>query len=355
MCRRYLFLFICIAALLLSGCAAPQKAFQYVGEEEGLIWPQQPDVPRYQYVGQLAGEHNFVAAGSSKFKDKMIKALKWMVGLFSSKRQVVVLQRPQGGMVGDDGRIYVTDVGRPGIYVFDKELGKFHHWKWADKDGGFLSPIAVAQATNGEILVTDSELGIVVRLDKEGEPLGSIGKGILKRPTGIAVDPTSGFMFVADAHEDNIKVFSDTGDLVDVIGVSGENVGEFNGPLHMVYSRGKIYIIDALNARVQVITAEGDYLKGFGKRGLFVGDIPHPKGIAVDSEDNIYVVESYHDHLLIYNSDGEFLLPIGGTGNKIGQFYLPAGVWADKQDRIYVADMFNARVMVFQYLGGDAK
>jgi len=96
-------------------------------------------------------------------------------------------------------------------------------------------------------------------------------------------------------------------------------------------------------------------VRNIGARGLTVGSLVRPKGVAVDSEGNVYVVESYYDHLLVFNRRGEFLMPIGGVGQETGKFYLPAGVWVDGRNRVFVADMFNGRVMVFQFLGGEAE
>ena len=348
-----LMLVTCVLLVALSGCATQSKAtFKFIDPLDNKVWPDQPDVPRYQYVGQILGEQNFTTIDPQGFKQKLINALKWIVGLFSEKYEPIVLQRPQMGMIGDDGRMYVTDVSRQAVYVFDPVAGRLDVWEWAEQNRRFSSPIGIAPGPNGEILVSDSQLKTIFRLNARGEPIGSFGEGIVKRPTGLARDAENERVFVADSSADNIKVFSDQGELLDVIGASGENVGEFNGPAYLAYARGKLYVTDVLNSRIQVLNTEGDYLKGFGRRGLFVGDIPHPKGVGVDNDDNIYVIESLYDHLLVYNAEGELLLPLGGTGKEIGQFYLPAGVWVDKNDRIYVADMFNGRVVVFQYLGG---
>ena len=109
-----------------------------------------------------------------------------------------------------------------------------------------------------------------------------------------------------------------------------------------------------MNSRIQVLDAAGETVKlRFGSRGLYLGNLVRPKGVAVDGEGNIYVVESYHDHLLVFDRGGQLLLALGGSGGEIGQFYLPAGVWVDRGNRVFVADMFNARVMVFQFLGGS--
>lgn len=338
------------AALLSTGCATPQYAFNLNArmEDQDRVWPAPPEVPRYRYMGELNGETNFMKKENGTFR----KVLNVIAGIITGSETPVILQRPQNGMVGEDGNIYITDVSRQAVFVFDRDEG-LKIWEMAKKDSRFLSPIAVASGKNGEILVTDSELGFVSRLDEKGEPVGVIGEGLLKRPTGITRDPENGLIFVADTYAHDIKVFSDDGELVRTIGKRGEKKGSLNYPIHIALSEGKLYITDTLNARVQVFSTDGDFLMTFGKRGLYKGNFTRPKGIAIDSDGNIYVVESYYDYLLVYDKKGRFLLPLGGTGASPGRFYLPAGVWIDENDRVFVADMFNRRVVVFQYLGGS--
>lgn len=348
--RSFIKVILVAFTLLLAGCAEQRGVFKYVEAKQDVVWPQAPETPRFQYLGQLTGENNFVP-DESQFQNKAIQVLKWIVGLMSSKRVPVVLQRPQSVVVSDDGRIFVTDVSRQAVYVFDRIDGRLKIWDASAKSKGFVAPIGIALADQGDILVTDAELRIVVRLDKNGDPKSSIGHESLKRPTGIARDPDTGYIYVSDTQDHNIKVFNDSGELLDVFGKRGDSAGEFNAPTHLSIFNRHLYITDSLNSRIQVLSLEGDYAKEFGKRGLFIGDLPHPKGISVDHDGNIYVVESYFDHLLVYNSEGDLLLPIGGTGKGIGEFYLPAGVTVDKYDRVYVSDMFNGRIQVFQYLG----
>ena len=344
-----------IAISGLPACATTPNVMSYfpaeVSEDSMRVWPSPPEVPRYQFAGELRGENNF---GPSEQVQKSTgeRFLRWVVGLGAKLRgQERTLVRPQSGTVDSNGRIYVTDVGRSAVFVFDEALGKLSIWEEAGNAENFISPIGIVSGTAGEILVADSILARVIRLDLDGKPVGSFGQGILGRPTGLARDPLTGNIFVADTLQHDVKVFSSEGELLKRIGKRGEAIGEFNAPTHLVYSGGRLYVSDTLNARVQVLAADGTPERAFGRRGLFVGDFTRPKGVAVDGDDNVYVIESYYDHLLIFSSNDEFLLPIGGSGTEIGQFFLPSGVWRDQRDRIFVADMFNGRVVVFQYLG----
>jgi len=342
---------LCLLATLVA-CAETKTFLRYEATGERMIWPQLPEPARYRYVGQFTGEDNIFREEGGNFE----KILRWLVGLANSEPDRLVLQRPQSGVADDArGRVYVTDVGRRGVFVFDEPKGQILFWDDAGETRRFLTPSGIALGANGQLLVADADVGEVIRLGPNGEPLGSFGEGILKRPTGIARDPQTGRIYVSDTHAHNIKVFDDNGKLREVIGQRGEGVGEFNFPTFLTFAGNKLYVTDTLNSRIQVLDASGKYIFKFGRRGLNVGDLPRPKGVSVDRAGRVYVVESYYDHLLVYSQDGQLLLPIGGTGSEVGEFYLPSGVWTDTRGRVYVADMFNGRVVIMEYVGGSLK
>lgn len=348
-----LFWIVVALTMMISGCAETRMVMGYTNitlEAEPKLWPAPPDEPRYRYVGELTGENNFSPENWAN-RSTASKVFDWLVGLTGKNSTPVVLQRPQTGMVDASGRVYVTDIGRGGVYVFDNVAGRLEVWDKSGEDERFVAPIGIAQGKNGEILVADAELHTVIRLDQNGVPVGEFGKSELKRPTGLARDAANGLIFVADTYAHDIKVFGDDGNLQKVIGQRGEGDAQLNFPTHLTFKSGKLYVTDTLNSRVLVFDKDGNMFTKFGRRGLFVGDMVRPKGNAVDSGGNIYVVESMHDRLLIYNSEGRTLLAIGGNGSSVGEFYLPAGVWIDSHDQIYVADMFNGRITVLQLMG----
>ena len=264
----------------------------------------------------------------------------------------VMLKRPQSGMVDASGRVLVTDAGR--VLVFDQAQGKLQVWDRAEGNTPFITPVGIVQGADGQFLVADSELGRVFRLAHDGKPLGEFGEIDLQRPTGIARDAQRGRVYVCDTPAHAVKVFDDSGKLLQTIGQrgDGDKPGDLNFPTHIAFADGKLYVADTMNARVQIFDAQGAPVASLGQRGLYVGNLVRPKGVALDRENNIYVVESEYDYLLIYNPNNEFLMPLGGTGQERGKFSLPAGIWSDQQGRLYVSDMLNRRVVIFQFLGG---
>ncbi len=353
---------VVLVAALMAGCAANTKpgvlnfGVNASPEVKRMTWPSREsgEVPRYVYAGELTGEDNFRApqekkTGASGF-------FSWLAGMFGNDAVQVVLQRPQSGAVDEDGRIFVTDTSRQAVLVFDQKAGRLDVWEDAGESRHFVAPTGIALGEAGEIYVADAELGFVTRLDRNGKSVGVIGRGELRRPVGLVFDAATHQLYVADTHAHDIKVFDAAGRLLSTLGRHGDKPGELNYPTFLALAKGELYIVDTMNARVQVLDVEtGQPKRIIGERGMHVGNLVRPKGVAVDNEGNVYVVESYYDRLLIFNHDGEFLMPIGGMGREAGNFYLPSGVWIDAHNRVFVADMFNGRVSLFQFLGGEAE
>lgn len=343
--------------VLLGGCASEPLVMRFdpgqITAGKKIYFPPLSDeeVPRYLYVGELTGENNFVEP-DGKEKNRFIEVLKWIAGIFENNAPVV-LQRPQSGVVDQNGRILVTDVSRSAVFVFDPANGRLDVWEYAHGFSRFLSPSGIALGPAGRVFVADAELRQVVMLDPDGKGTVLVDSNQLERPTGLAWDEKEGILYVSDTQAHQIKVFDMTARLVKTIGLRGEGLGEFNFPTFLALGDERLIVSDTMNARVQIISLNDSAPpKVVGERGTRVGNLVRPKGVALDAENNLYVIESYHDHLLIFDERGRFLLPIGGTGKVAGNFYLPGGVWVDRGNRVFVADTFNGRISVFQFLGG---
>ena len=355
--KRLLALFL---SVLLVGCASEPLVMRFdpgqVSAGQRIYFPPISDeeVPRYVYVGELIGEQNFVEP-EGKEKNRFVEALKWLAGIFENPNPVV-LQRPQSGVVDENGRILITDVSRAAVFVFDPGNGRLDVWEFARGFRRFASPTGIALGPAGRVFVADSELREVFVLDATGKGTSLIDSSQLERPNGLAWDPAEGLLYVADTQAHQIKVFDMTGRLVRSIGKRGEGPGEFNFPTFLALAGDRLVVSDTMNARVQLIPLNGSGQPEIvGERGSRIGNLVRPKGVAVDSENNLYVIESYYDHLLIFDEQARFLLPIGGAGKAAGSFYLPGGVWIDQGNRVFVADTFNGRIAVFQFLGGGGE
>ena len=345
---------VVLAALLLSVQCSPRPGDIVPGlapDGGARVWPAPPERARYALAGVLIGERDF-NSGKARGISTGEAVLNVITGLVVGDLAYKELRRPMSGLTRADGSVLVVDADLRGVAVFDMPGKLFRVWDEAGSGRGFAHPIAIAEDGIGGYLVTDAELAQVIRLNSKGEPTGSFGSGVLKRPTGIARDPKTGTIYVADTPEHMVKMFDPYGTLIGTLGSPGRELGRLNAPTHLAFSDDRLWITDTLNFRIQAFDRSGKVVEDFGRVGLFVGDLARPKGVAVGRDGRIYVVESYYDHLLVFDPKGQFLLPIGGTGRAVGNFYLPSGVWTDGTGRVYVADMFNGRVVVFAELTG---
>ena len=103
-----------------------------------------------------------------------------------------------------------------------------------------------------------------------------------------------------------------------------------------------IYIADMKNSRIQVVSFDGKFLKGFGQ-----GILGRPWVIAV-TEDNVFVTDWDLDALLQFSKKDYKLVGRTGTkGRGEGQLHSPSGLCTDYNGDVYVADYCNDRVSVF--------
>jgi sugar lactone lactonase YvrE len=157
-----------------------------------------------------------------------------------------------------------------------------------------------------------------------------------------------------------VRLYDLDGLFLKTIGERGKKPGEFNYPGDIdLDAAGNLYLVDVMNARVQILTPEGTVLRTFGERGTARGSFSVPKGIAVSPSGLIYVSDASQHKIVIFNSEGDYLLTLGaryvykGEGISPGGFNLPAGLDVDANDTLWVADLMNGMVHEFQYLTPD--
>lgn len=310
------------------------------------VWPLPPEEPRIRYVRSYHGVDDF----------KTRKAPKWRTLLLGADapelRPSDLLVKPYGIAVSRLGRLYVTDTVARRVFVFDPEA-KTVAFLAETGTARLTKPVGVAVDGHDNVFVADATANRVFGYDLDGHLLLAIGReGELDSPSGLAVDRARDLLYVADAKKHHVRCYSaKDGSPVRTIGRRGGAPGEFNFPTNLfVDTRGRLYVTDTMNFRIQVFDAEGAFINEFGTQGDTPGSLNRPKGVGVDSDGHIYVVDSSFNNFQTFDPEGQLLLFVGSVGRGPGEFFLPAGLYVDDRDRIYVADQGNARVQVFEYL-----
>jgi len=319
-------------AVVASGCAARQKA----GE---VAWPLPPDKPRVKYVRSISVERDldpsiWRRAGRS---------------LVTTEESDAILQPTGIALSADEQRLYVACVSRNRVIEVDLTNRTMH--RVAEPEGYRpKTPFAVAIDADDTLYVSDSSEGLVWTYDRDGKFVRQIGKRILERPTGIAVDRRRQLLYVVDgarkgSQNHKVEVFSLAGDHVRTIGKRGSGPGELNFPDYVaVAPDGNVYVSDMLNFRVQVFDPEGTLVTMFGSVGQGPGEFDKLKGIAFDGFGNVHAVDGQTGIVQIFNSRHQVLMAYGGRANRIEFTILPTAIAIDSRNNIYVADWGGSRV-----------
>ncbi len=263
-------------------------------------------------------------------------------------------------------RVYVFNRGEHPIIVFDAD-GKFLD-AWGE--GVFTNAHGIFIGSDDRIYCADN-FDHTVRIfrpdgtllqtlgekDKPSETGFDIGTFTVQRAaepfnmvTNVALSP-DGALYVADGYGNaRVHKFSADGALLFSWGEPGKGPGQFQLPHAIaVDSGGRVYVADRENSRIQVFTANGEYVTEWT-------NVVRPDDLYIDADQNLFVAElglragiipgmavpqhAPHARVSILTLDGEVQTRFGGEDAVApGNFFAPHGIWADSRGDLYVGEV----------------
>ena len=239
------------------------------------------------------------------------------------------------------GVLYVGDWDNHCIHVFDTDR-KYVKCIGEQELGrkAFSKPRGLATNEEGQLFVVNSN-GIEV-IGEDGSFVRHFGDNELENPKSLAIDGSSGKVYVTDSDKHCICVFSQDGELIHKFGSKGSNCGEFNSPLDLCMSvDSHLYVTDSQNHRIQVFTLNGEYVREFS-----TGPQSNPFGVLVLADDTV-VTFTQEKQISAYNVDGEAIHTFGQRGKGEGCFKDARVLLVDHSGDLLISEWKNKRVQIF--------
>lgn len=251
--------------------------------------------------------------------------------------------------VDKDDNVWVFNRGPHPVIQFDKN-GKFLQ-AWSDVPVTASHGIRVAPDGNvwaldvkGHTLFGFNPMGRIIHVTgSAGKQPGTMeSKDAFNQPTGIAFAPDGGY-YISDGYVNSRVVkFGKDGVFIKQWGKKGTGDGEFD-LVHdiAVDAKGRVYVADRTNARVQVFDSEGKFLTKWT-------DVGAPWGLYhVARENAIYMADGLNNRIVKLNLEGQILGILGSHGKLPGKLDFAHNIAVDSTGAIYVAEIKNWRVQKF--------
>jgi len=268
----------------------------------------------------------------------------------------IYLEAPVGVAVDSNGDIYVASRSKHPIM----EFGPDGTYLRSVGDGltSFDSAHSVRIDPQGNLWYVDVAANLIIEFSPQGSLLRVLGRKpdswqlrygpsslhphppwMFDGPTDLAFGP-SGDIFVTDGYGNSRVVkFDQNGNYLKSWGERGAAPGQLHTPHSIVTdSKGRVYVADRGNKRIQVFDAQGNLEKEW--------KLPDPAALCITPGPNqvIYSADGFGGHFYKLDLNGKVLGEFGSFGKNLGQFMWVHGIACPSVNVIYAAEEVNYRV-----------
>jgi DNA-binding beta-propeller fold protein YncE len=182
---------------------------------------------------------------------------------------------------------------------------------------GGSDPTGIAITKSGKHLIVASECSHqVIVLTLTGQIISIIGgthgnrQGQFNYHLAVAVEPQTGNIWVADYGNDRLQIFTEQGQFVHSISVP-------SGPLSVAFLSNGNVVVTMKSDELIIFTPDGQQVRRVGRYGNGNGEFNNPYDVKVSSTDEIFVANRYNHCVQVLSADGKWLRSFGGSQSKM--------------------------------------
>lgn len=239
-------------------------------------------------------------------------------------------------------------IAEPTVSVLDGRTGKLLA-SWGA--GEFIMPHGLTLDREDNVWLTDVGRHQVFKFTHDGRLLLTLGERgkpgadqtHFSMPTDVAVLPDGSF-YVSDGYRNTRVVkFNAAGRYEFEWGGKGGEAGKFNLPHGIaVDARGRVFVCDRSNARLQVFDPLGKFIAEW--KGPAIG---RPYGVSIAADGHIFAIDGDGAKAVELDPSGNLSGIFGSAGSGPGQFQLGHDIAVASDGSVYVAEGQGRRVQKF--------
>jgi DNA-binding beta-propeller fold protein YncE len=276
-------------------------------------------------------------------------------------RAAIALDGPQGIAIdARRGEVLVANTGAHRIETYDfagrRIAGYMHRVRAADGRLVDGAPSGLAIDAAGRTLIVDRLAAYVDVIDARGvpvtriEPGGAPGCVAPANIAAVAVMTTGEILVAAGGESARVYRFDARYRALGCWGEPGTEPGRLAGVTGIagLPDGGCAITCARTHFAVQVFSASGEFVRGFGLHEIGPGNFSYPSGVTASADGRLWVSDEIRHIVQVFDSAGSCLGAVGGQGEAPGEFLYPSALSGDGKELLAVSERVGNRYQLLR-------